>query len=80
MAINFWPHIQKSRFALLPEMFFYEFIPLERASDDEPETVFMDEVRWYTDKLIDWLEGQIGQSQLKHLNEWINVGVFGLCL
>lgn len=34
-----------ARYALLPEINFYEFIPVELSGEDEPQTVLMDQVQ-----------------------------------
>lgn len=44
-GINLWPQMDPSRFALLPDVNFYEFIPLRDKDKEQPKTLFMEQVR-----------------------------------
>ncbi|GAU92548.1 hypothetical protein RvY_04615 [Ramazzottius varieornatus] len=48
-GINLWPQMYPSRFALLPDVNFYEFIPLRDKDKEQPKTLFMEQLEWNHD-------------------------------
>nr|XP_054767385.1 uncharacterized protein LOC129274633 [Lytechinus pictus] len=44
LAVNLWPLQEKDEFVLLPHMCVFEFIPEDKMHDDEPKTLFIDEL------------------------------------
>lgn len=44
LGINIWPDKKPVHYLLAPESMFFEFIPLENCEEDQPKTLFMDQV------------------------------------
>lgn len=44
IGINIWPDQKPSRYLLVPQTLFYEFIPIENSLEDQPKTCFIDQV------------------------------------
>lgn len=44
LGINIWPNERPSRYLLAPKSMFFEFIPVEKCDEDEPKTLFLDQV------------------------------------
>ena len=45
LGINVWPLERPSRYLLAPKSMFFEFIPVEKCEEEQPETLFMDQVK-----------------------------------
>ncbi|XP_021375925.1 GH3 domain-containing protein-like isoform X2 [Mizuhopecten yessoensis] len=44
LGINIWPHERPSQYLLSPRSMFFEFIPVEKSDENQPETYFIDQV------------------------------------
>ncbi|CAH1773426.1 unnamed protein product [Owenia fusiformis] len=44
-GINIWPRRAEREYVLLPEAIFYEFIPVDDAGEDQPKTLFSDQLQ-----------------------------------
>ncbi|OQV17715.1 putative Jasmonic acid-amido synthetase JAR1 [Hypsibius exemplaris] len=44
MALNMWPYNKTPRYALIPKLHFYEFIPIDLTGEAQPGTLLMDQV------------------------------------
>lgn len=45
IGINIWPDQKPSRYLLVPQTLFYEFIPIENSLEDQPKTLLIDQVK-----------------------------------
>ncbi|KAJ8297381.1 hypothetical protein KUTeg_023912 [Tegillarca granosa] len=45
IGLNIWPNEKPSRYLLLPETLFYEFIPIENTVMEQPKPLFLEEVK-----------------------------------
>ena len=45
LGINIWPLERPSRYLLQPNSMFFELIPIEQCEEEQPKTVFLEEVR-----------------------------------
>ena len=52
LGVNIWPDERPSRYLLAPNSMVFEFIPIERCEEDQPNTVFMDQVHGGTGSVI----------------------------
>lgn len=44
LGINIWPKERPSRYLLAPRSMFFEFIPVDKCEEDQPRTLFIDQV------------------------------------
>ena len=44
LGINIWPKERPSRYLLAPKSMFFEFIPVDKCDEDQPMTLFLDQV------------------------------------
>lgn len=44
LGINIWPKERPSRYLLAPRSMFFEFIPVQNCDEEQPKTLFLDEV------------------------------------
>lgn len=44
LGVNIWPAEKPSKYLLVPGYMFFEFIPVEACEEDQPKTLFMDQV------------------------------------
>ncbi|XP_053398736.1 GH3 domain-containing protein-like [Mercenaria mercenaria] len=44
LGINIWPKERPSRYLLAPRSMFFEFIPVQNCEEEQPKTLFLDEV------------------------------------
>ena len=47
LGINIWPENKPSRYLLSPQSMFFEFIPVEQSDEQQPHTLFMDQVNTF---------------------------------
>jgi hypothetical protein len=47
LGINIWPKERPSRYLLAPKSMFFEFIPVQNCEEEQPKTLFMDEVSFH---------------------------------
>ncbi|WAQ99511.1 GHDC-like protein [Mya arenaria] len=45
LGVNIWPRERPSRYLLAPRSMFFEFIPVERCEEENPPTLFLDQVK-----------------------------------
>ena len=44
LGVNIWPLQYPSRYLLAPQSMFFEFIPVEHCKEEQPQTLFLDQV------------------------------------
>lgn len=44
LGVNIWPKERPSRYLLAPSSMFFEMIPVEKCEEEQPETLFLDQV------------------------------------
>ncbi|XP_059494854.1 GH3 domain-containing protein isoform X2 [Stegostoma tigrinum] len=45
IGVNLWPGKEKRHYLLCPHSMFFEFIPVDLCSEEQPQTLFLDEVK-----------------------------------
>ncbi|XP_051894591.1 GH3 domain-containing protein [Pristis pectinata] len=45
IGVNLWPEQRERHYLLCPQSMFYEFIPVNLCEEEQPQTLFMDEVK-----------------------------------
>ncbi|XP_071786364.1 GH3 domain-containing protein-like [Asterias amurensis] len=45
IGVNMWPKSEKRRYMLAPRSMFFEFIPVDKIFEDQPDTLFIDQVK-----------------------------------
>ncbi|XP_076032926.1 uncharacterized protein LOC143020396 isoform X2 [Oratosquilla oratoria] len=45
LGINLWPEQEESKYALIPRTMFYEFIPVNKSTEDQPQTLMSNQVK-----------------------------------
>lgn len=45
IGINIWPKEKARRYLLAPKSMFFEFIPVDKCEEDQPETLFIDQTK-----------------------------------
>lgn len=44
LGVNIWPEDKPSKYMLVPGYMFFEFIPVQHCDEDQPQTLFLDQV------------------------------------
>lgn len=72
LGLNIWPRNQPSLYLLALQSMFFEFIPVEHCNEDQPQTLFMDQVCTY--KLLIFRPHLTKRTVLSGLHSLIHSG------